>query len=226
MGLSSKKTTTTQTNKPIYSGRVEGASDMLSNAYQAQRGKISGVADNFLGLSNELLDRYREGDPAINAARDYITTTLGSDPQNNPYLDQMVSNSTGDVRNQMQAALGARGLTGGSDYANLISKNVADKSLAMRYQDYDQQMARQAQAAGMAPGIAAGDYMTLAPALQTGEMGAMLPLQAALANAAGQGGLLGQYQSTTGTQKQSGGMLGGLLGSALSGWASGGFSGI
>lgn len=226
MGLSSKKTKTTQVNKPVYSAQVEGAANAQQAAYNRQLPALNQVSDNFLGLSNELIDRYRQGDPAINAARDYVTTTLGTDSQNNPFLEQLLANSNNDVLNQTQAALGARGLTGGSDYAGLIADRVSKNSLATRYQDYDRQNQLKAQAAGLAPGVAAGDYITLAPALQTGQLGALLPLQAALSNSAGVGGLLGQYQDVKGTQKTGGGLLGGLAGSLLSGWASGGLGGI
>jgi len=43
----------------------------------------------------------------------------------------------------------------------------------------------------------------------------MLPINAALANSAGIGGLLGQYQEQRGEQVQSGGFWEGLLGQAL-----------
>ena len=84
------------------------------------------------------------------------------------------------------------------------------------------------QAAGMAPGISAAQYQPLAAAMEAGQTGAMLPLQAELARAAGVGSLLGPYTNSSGTSttKQSGGLFGTILGSALGGWASGGFKGI
>ena len=219
MGLSSKKQTTktTQTNKPIYGAQIEGAARDVNQAYQGQKGAIKDVSNNFLGLHNDLLQNWRDGDPTITAAKGYVTDTLGSDPTNNPYLDQMVAQSNDNVRNTLQARMGTRGATGGSDYYGLIGRELGKNELGMRYSDYDRAMGRKAQAAGMAPGLAAADYISLLPALQTGEAGAMLPLKAAAANAASTGGLLGQYQTVNGTQttKQSGGFLGDLLMSTL-----------
>ena len=60
-----------------------------------------------------------------------------------------------------------------------------------------------------------------------GSVPQLAPLMAAQDYGSTIGGLLGQYQNTTTTQKQGlGGMLAGLGGSALAGWASGGWKGI
>lgn len=220
--MGSKKTT--QTNKPIYSSQILGAANTQQAAYNAQAPKIAQTADSFMGLSNDLLARFKDGDPAITAAKGYVTDTLSGDPAQNPYLDQMVSQTNDNVRNAMQAKMGTRGLTGGSDYYGLIGRELAKNETGLRYNDYDRTMQRRAQAAGMAPGIVSGEYIPVAAAMEAGQTGSMLPLQAALANSAGVGGLLGQYQTVK--SKQSGGfgqMLGGIIGAGLSGWASGGF---
>lgn len=202
MGLSSKKTTTTSTNKPIYDKQIMGAANDLSSAYQGQKGAIQGVSSDLIDLSGDLLGRFREGDPAITAAKGYITDTLSGDPAQNPYLDQMIAQSNDSVRNQLQAKMGTRGLTGSSDYYGLIGKGLAQNETGLRYSDYDREMQRRAQAAGMAPGVVAGEYIPVAAGMQAGQQGAMLPVQAALANAAGTGGLLGRYQNGTQTTKQ------------------------
>jgi len=223
--MGSKKTT--QTNKPIYSSQILGAANSQQATYNAQAPKIAQTADSFMGLSSDLLGRFNAGDPAIAAAKGYVTDTLSGDPAQNPYLDQMVSQTNDSVRNAMQAKMGTRGLTGGSDYYGLIGRELAKNETGLRYNDYDRAMQRRAQAAGMAPGIVAGEYIPVAAAMQAGESGAMLPLQAALANSAGVGGLLGQYQTVQGKQSGGfGGMLGGIIGAGLSGWAGGGFKGI
>lgn len=213
--MGKKKTTTTQTNKPIYSSQIEGAANTQQAAYNQSRDKIAGVSDNLLGLSDDLLARFRDGDPAIDAAKGYVTDTLSGDPASNPYLDDMIAQTNDNVRNQMQASMGTRGLTGGSDYYGLIGRELAKNETGLRYTDYDREQQRRAQAAGMAPGLVAGEYIPVAGAMEAGTSGAMLPLQAALANSAGIGGLLGQYQNVKGTQKQSGGFFGDLLLSGL-----------
>ena len=188
--------------------------------------KLTAVGDDFMGLSSDLLGRFREGDPTITAARGHLESVLNTDAANNPFLNDMLDLSNDRVRNQLQAQMGTRGQTGGSDYYGLIGRELAKNETGLRYADYNNAMDRKDRAAGMAPGVIAGEYLPVSAAMEAGTQGAMLPLQGALANAAGTGGLLGQYQTVKGTQKQSsgfGGLMGGLLGSALSGWASGGF---
>lgn len=216
MGLSSKKVKTDQTNKPIYGSQIEGAANAQNAAYQGQIGNIKQTADGFSDLSGDLLDRFRTGDPAITAAKGYITDTLGSDPSSNPHLEDMLSIARDNTRNDLQAKMGTRGQTGGSAYYDMIGRGIHQGEVGARYNDYNQGMQRKAQAAGMAPGVVAGEYIPVAAGMEAGEKGAMLPLQASLLNSAGVGGLLGSYQNIKGTQKQSGGFLGDLLLSGLS----------
>lgn len=201
---------------------ITGAASNLQNVYNQNAGGIQSATDAVTGLIPSMVDKYNAGDAGINAARGYNTDVLaGRYLGSNPYLDQMIEQSGNDVRNQTQAAMGVRGLTGGSDYAGLIADRVSQNSLATRYGDYDQERARMATAAGQSPSIAAGDAIQISPLL--GALDAsMMPVQAASGYAGGLGGLLGQYATTK--QKQGlGAMLGGLAGAGLSGWASGGF---
>ena len=228
MGSKKQKTTSTQKTTPVYAGRLEGAANSLDSTYDNRAPKIGEFSDSMLGVSNDLLGKYYAGDPAVGAANDWVTNTLGADSASNPYLDDMVGMSNDNVRNQMQAQMGTRGLTGSSDYYGLISKGLAENETGLRYSDYNNREQMKLQAAGMAPGISAAQYQPLAAAMEAGQTGAMLPLQAELARAAGVGSLLGPYTNSSGTSttKQSGGLFGTILGSALGGWASGGFKGI
>ena len=224
--MGKKKTTTTSSVKPIYGKQIEGAASDLNSAYQGQKGALNQVSQDMVGISGDLFDRFRQGDSTINAARGFLEGELGADAANNPYLDEMVAMSNDNVRNTLQAKMGTRGLTGGSDYYGLIGRQLAQNETGLRYNDYNNTKARQMQAAGMSPGVVAGEYIPLSAGMQAGQAGAMLPIQAAAANAAGTGGLLGQYVNGKQTTKQSGGFLDslmGLAGAGLSGWASGGF---
>lgn len=212
--MGSKKTKTTQTNKPIYSGQIEGAAGGITSAYNAAQPAIGQFSGNASGVSNDLFAKFREGDPTIRAAQGYIQDTLSGDPTQNPYLDDMISISNDRVRNTLQSQMGTRGATGGSAYYDLIGRGLAQNETGMRYQDYDREMQRRAQAAGMAPGVSAAQYQPLEAAMSSGQAGAMLPLQAALAQGAGVGGLLGQYQNTKSVQKTSPGFMD-ILGTGL-----------
>ena len=206
MGLSSSKSKSS--TKPVYGKEIMSAANTLNSTYQQQAPKIAGYADQIGELVPSLLDRYKQGDPAVIAARNYVTSTLDSDPTANPYLDDMVSQTNDNVRNQLQARMGTRGQTGSSDYYGIIGKGLAQNETGLRYADYDRSMDRKAQAAGMAPGVVAGDLMTLAPAFSAIQLAAGLPMNAASQFAAGTGGLLGQYTNTE--QKSSPSIMQGL----------------
>jgi hypothetical protein len=221
--MGKRKTTSTQTNKPIYSGEIEGAARTQQDAYNQAQPAISQFANNAGAASQSLFDRYQNGgDPATAAASDFITRTLGADPQNNPFLDQMIAQTGDSTRRAIQTQLGTRGGIGGSAERDIVSRNLANQELSARYSDFDRTRQMQMQAAGMAPGIAAAGYLPLQQAMQSGQAGAMLPLQASALNSASIGGLLGQYQDVKGTQTQSGG----LLGQILSGFLQGGLGSI
>lgn len=197
---------TKTTTKPIYDKQITGAANKIGSVYDQQAPKVAEYADQIGGLVPSLLEKYRAGDAGINAARDYNVGVLqGNYLGANPYLDDVIARGSNDAVNATQAALGLRGLTGGSDYAGLIADRVGRSALATRYQDYDAERARMANAAGQSPGIAAGDVIGIAPAIGAAQTASSLPMDAALRYGAGVGGLLGQY--TNSTQKQNPGAM-------------------
>jgi hypothetical protein len=218
--MGKKKVKSEQTNRPIYEQEVMGAARTQQDAYDQSKGLINQTANNMGRVSANLFDQYEQGDPSQIAARDFLTGALNQ--QGNPHLDQMIDLTNNRMMNQMQAQSAVRGRTGGSDYTNLITRALADNETGLRYQDFNNDFQRRLQAASLVPGNMAAGFMPLEMAMQTGQSGAMLPLQAALANSAGVGGLLGQYQDVKGKQVQSGG----LLGSILSGFLQGGLGSI
>jgi hypothetical protein len=185
---------------------IMGGVSAVNNTYNANAGTIQNATNQITGLLPSMIEKYQQGDAGVNAARNYNVGVLSGQYLNgNPYLDQMIGRSIDDSTNATQAALSLKGLTGGSDYANIISKNAGNLAGQMRYQDYDAERARMATAAGQSPGIAASDYLSITPMLSTlGAAGA--PLDAASQYAQSLGGLLGGYQ----TQKSGNGVLGSL----------------
>lgn len=200
--MGKKKQTTTSSVKPIYAGQIEGAARDLNSAYQGQKGALNKVSGDMVDLSGDLLNRFRQGDPTIGAARGFLEGELSADAANNPYLDEMTGIARDSVRNDIQAKMGTRGQTGGSDYYGNVGRGMYEVDTGLRYNDYNNTKQRQMQAAGMAPSVVAGEYIPLAAGMQAGSQGAMLPVQAAALNAAGTGGLLGQYTNSKSTQKQ------------------------
>lgn len=215
--MGKKKSKTEQTNKPIYAAEIGGAANAQQAAYNQAQPAIGQFSDNAAGASNDLFAQFRAGDPTVQAAQGFLQGQLTGDPTQNPYLDQMVAQTNDSVRNQVQARMATRGQTGGSDYTGLIARALAENETGLRYGDYDRAMQRRMSAAGLTPGVTAAQYLPLEAAMNTGQAGAMLPLQAALANSAGVGGLLGQYQDVKGKTVQSGGLLGSILSQAVQG---------
>lgn len=195
MGLSSSKKT--QTTKPIYSSQIEGAANNINSAYNQQAGKISGITDQLAGLVPDLVSKYTNGDPNLNAAKDYNLDVLnGKYLNSNPYLDDIVSQSENDARNQTAAALGTRGLTGGSAFGDIISRNVINAGNTLRYNDYNTERDRMGSAVGNAAGLSAASELPLSSLLSILQAQQM-PVQTAAGAGSAISGLLGQYTNQT-----------------------------
>ena len=210
---------------PIYKSQIEGAANDLTSAYRTAQPRLEQGAADMGDLRTSILDKWRQGDPNITAARGYNADVLSGKYLNegNPYLQAMIDKTNNSVRNDWQARLGSRGLTGGSDYAGIIARALAENETGLRYNDYGTERNRMDQAAALAPSFVAGENEMLSPVFAAYDA-EQTPLRAAVGYAGGMGGLLGQYTSTV--QKGSlGGLLANLAGSAAAAYAGGGFGG-
>lgn len=219
MGVSSSKAKAT--TKPVYSGQIEGAANNVNSAYNAQSGKITGITDQLGSLVPDLVKQYQQGDAGVNAAQGYNTDVLSGKylDAGNPYLQGQIDQTNAGVRNGLAASLGTRGLTGGSAFGDIITKNLAQNENNLRYTDYSNERTRMGQAAAAAPGLSSASYLPLA-AIQDILGAQQAPLQAAAGAGSSIGGLLGQY--TNQTQKSSpglGSILAQLAGNAASAYA-------
>lgn len=224
MGLSGSKTTSS--TKPLYSAQVEGAASNVNNAYTQQAGKISGVTDQLATLVPGLMQQYQNGgDANQRAATTYNTDVLGGKylDAGNPYLEQQVATTNANTRNGLSASLGTRGLTGGSAFADIISRGLAENESGLRYTDYNNERARMGQAAALAPGLSVSGQLPIQSLLSIAQAQQM-PIQAAAGAGSAVGGLLGQYGTTT--QKSSpslGSIIAQMAGNAAQAYAGGGF---
>lgn len=208
--------------KPIYSSQIEGAANNINSAYATAKPALEAGATKFGGVMDSAIGRYMNGDPTLDAAKGYYGDVLSGKYLNegNPHLQGMIDQTGDDVRNGWQASLGTRGLTGGSAYADIISRNLAKNSTNLRYQDYGAERDRMGQAAAGVPGLLAGEAAILAPAFDAYDA-QQAPLRAAVGAGSGIGGLLGQYTKTT--QKGSlGALLAQIAGNAAQVYAGGG----
>lgn len=217
--MGKRKSTTRETNTPVYTPQIDSAAAFNQSAIVDSQPHLSALTGNAMRASQQQFDRAAEGDPTIMAAQNYITDTLGGDITQNPYLDDIIAQTNSSVRNQLQAQMGTRGQTGGSDYYDMIGKALAQNETGLRFEDYNNAMQRRAQAASMAPSVTAGSLLPLDAALRSGQQGSMARLNASALNSASTGGLLGQYQTRQGEQSQSGGLLGAIIGAGIGGLA-------
>lgn len=218
--MSKKSKTSTEPSKFAKPYLQQGAS-ALTGAYGANAGKIQGYTDSTLGLlMPELTQRFQQGDAGVDAARNYGVNVLsGQYLDSNPHLQGVIDSTNEDVADRVNAIMGLRGLSGGSNHAGVVTKELAKNTAGLRYADYARERGAQDAAAGRAGSIAAADYLPV-QGLLASLNASTLPLQAAGSYAGGLGGLFGQYNTTS----QKNPFLPGLVGSGLAGWASGGFA--
>lgn len=219
--MSKKSKTTTAPWKPAQ-GQILGAGNALTSAYNQNAPGIQEATNSITGLLPGMIDKYKAGDAGVNAARGYNVDVLGGKylGEGNPYLQGMIDNSTNDTVNATQAALGLKGLSGGSDYAGLIADRVNQNSLGMRYQDYAGERDRMATASGQSPGLAAADVIQITPMMAALQAGSA-PLDAAGQYAGSLGGLFGGYGTTT-SKKSPWEYLAQAAGNAAAAYAGGG----
>ena len=223
MGFSSSSSKSS--TKPVYSAQVEGAANNVNSAYQAQAPKITGITDQLSGLVPGLMDKYTNGDANVNAAKGYNADVLSGKylDAGNPYLDSIVNQSANTARNETAAALGTRGLTGGSAFGDIISRNVNDASNTLRFNNYNTERSRMDGAVGQASGLAAAGELPLA-SIQAILQAQQMPVQTAAGAGSAVGGLLGQYTNQeTKSSPSLGQILAQMAGQAASTYASGGF---
>lgn len=197
MGLSSS-TSKTEPWGPAKQPILD-ANSAVAGTYNANAPKIQGYADSIGGLIPGLLDKFKAGNPAVNASNDWITRTLQGDGSN-PNLQAMIDQSGQDMGRSINANIGTRGLTGGSVHDHILARELSKNATDLRYQDWIGGQQRQAQAAGMAPGNAAADYFSIQPLLGAAGAASGLPMDAASQYAGATGGLLGQYNTTKTSQ--------------------------
>ena len=208
--------------KPIYKTEVTGAYNTLKGVYDANSAGRQASANQFGGLIESTINRFRDGDPMVDAAQGYNTDVLsGKYLTGNPQLQGMIDQTGRSVTDRVNGAIGVRGLTGGSPHSGILARQLADAETRLRYGDYDAERARMGQAVGQTGALVAAENSLLDPAFGAFDAQGQ-PIRDAAGYASGVGGLLGNYTKTR--QKQGlGGTLMGLGGSALSGWATGGF---
>lgn len=177
-------------------------------------GALQDLTGQVQGLVPGLIEKYNAGDPALNAAENYTTSTLGRDPwAGSSQLDNLINTTNANVRDQVGASYGSRGSFGGTAWESALAKGLAQNEAGLRYGDVQNNQQLQQAAAGMAPQQAAAQYLGITPLLAAAQTGAALPYTGINALSQDYNNLYGSANSS----KTSGGGLLGALGGALGG---------
>lgn len=196
MGLSSSKTTVEPSAyaKPY----ISGAAGALQSTFNANQGGTQAIADNLRGFLPDFTKRALTPDAGVTQAQGYNSDVLGGVKygSGNPHLQRIIDNSRQSVVDSINSIFTRAGMSGSNAHAYDVSKGVADSENQLRYGDYDAERQRMAQAAGQAPGLAAGQYAGVAPTLALTEEALQAPYTGSDAYARGVSGLLGQYTTT------------------------------
>lgn len=218
MGLSGSKTTTQSSSSttPVYGTQITGAADNLTNTYNANKANTQSIQDNLSSLIGTATSNYNNNS-TLNAAKNYVTSTLGGSYSVSPYLSSILAQTNADTANTANASLGTRGLAGGSVAAKTIADQVSKNANNLLYTDYNNYLNRQANAASLAPSLSSADATNLSSLLGLSSSASNLSTDQATKYAAAINGLLGQYTNSTGTNTTSSSpSLGSILGSILS----------
>lgn len=156
---------------------AKAAAAETQSVYNDNRQGLQDLTGQVQGLVPGLIDKYNAGDPSLNAAQGYVTSTL--DPSylsgSNPYLENIINTTNANVRDQVGAAYGSRGSYGGTAWESALAKGLAGNEAGLRYGDYNNRMQAQQSAAGMAPQQAAAGYLGIQPTLAAATAGAQIP---------------------------------------------------
>lgn len=220
--MSKKQKTSTKPSKfamPYISGAAAGLQDSVA----ANAPNLQAISGTLAGGLPDLAAKAFGSDPLMGQAKGYAGDVLGGKYlTGNPNLEGMIERTRGDVSDQINSIFSRAGRTGSGRHAQDLTRGLADAELGMRYSDYDRERGAMERAAGMAPGLYAGQFAGVSPLLGLAGAAAETPYVGSRLLAQGMGGLLGGYN----TQTQSPGLgssLMGLAGAGLSSWATGGF---
>ena len=192
MGLSSKKVKTTSNQTATV------APSTYAQPY------IDDAAQTFKPAYDQGMAIQQQYQPGLLSAAQYYGDTMGGKylDQQNPYLDDIVANSNADITEAVNQQFMPR--FGSGYHAKALAKQLGANEAALRYGNYATERGYQDAAGRNLAGIS-----TIATALPS------IPSSTYANNV---GGLLGRYNTTTGsgtqTTKQSGG-LGSILGPLL-----------
>jgi len=147
------------------------ASQVASQPYQPYTGSTVEQLNPYqTGAYDAMAARAARGSPVTDAASGELQRTLsGGYLNNNPYLDQLVSQGQDDVMKRMDTLAARSGSFGNSGVNESTMRGLGDVSAQIRGQDYARERGYMQSAIGMAPTIANQDYFDANQLLQAGQ---------------------------------------------------------
>lgn len=143
---------------------------------------FSGQTEAALQLQEQ---RALAGSPLLGSSQQEIQNILSGqylDPTTNPYLQQTFERAAGDVQSQLGSMFAKGGRYGSAALAETAGRRMGDIASQIYGGAYNQERARQLQAAQLAPQMAQQDYADIAQLAQVGQAREGLQ-EAALADA-------------------------------------------
>lgn len=168
--------TVTQTNFPDWAvpyaqsflGRSQQVADIPYTPYTGST--VAQLNPYQTGAFDAIAQRAYQGSPVNSAASGELTKTLsGGYLNNNPYLDELVNQSSRDVMNQFQGVEARSGSFGNAGITESLARGLGDVSAKIRGADYANERNRMTSAIGLAPTIANQDYLDAEQLLRAGQ---------------------------------------------------------
>lgn len=105
-------------------------------------------------------NRALAGSPLTGAAQNQLMQTINGNFLNaqNPYFDQAYQSAARPVVDTVTGQFARSGRLGSGAYADVLSRNLAELSGNMAYQNYAAERGRQLSATALAPSLAQADY--------------------------------------------------------------------
>jgi hypothetical protein len=151
-----------------YLQRSQQVADMPYQAYGGQT--VAGLNPYQTAGYNAMAQRAMQGSPVSDAASSELTRTLsGGYLNNNPYLDQLVDQSSRDVMRNMDVLQARSGSFGNSGVYQNTAQELGDVSARIRGTDYANERQRMVSSIGLAPTIANQDYTDAQQLLAAGQ---------------------------------------------------------
>lgn len=151
---------------PYFQNALGMANNVANQPYQGYGGpRVADFSDDQYKAFDMVRGQAEAGNPVMGQGLDYISNVLGQD-QSNPYLQQMIDDSSQDVTTHYNRAIAPNlmsqfqqgGAFGGTAHQQMLqgsqgelANQLGRVSTQMRSQDYDRQNALKMGALGMLP---------------------------------------------------------------------------